>query len=47
MNKSMNDSLIAVNHLTTEFGSGSDAVKVLNDVSFQINKSETFVSSAS
>lgn len=39
----MSDALIEVKNLTTEFGSGDKAVKVVNDVSFTIKKGETFV----
>lgn len=39
----MSDALIEVKNLTTEFGSGDKVVKVVNDVSFTINKSKTFV----
>lgn len=39
----MSDALIEVKNLTTEFGSGDKVVKVVNDVSFNINKGETFV----
>ncbi len=39
----MTKHVIEINHLTTEFGSGTNAVKVVDDVSFAINKSETFV----
>ncbi len=39
----MNEALIEVKNLTTEFGSGDKAVKVVDNVNFTINKGETFV----
>lgn len=39
----MTETLLKVNQLTTSIGVGSDKVNVVDDVSFTINKGETFV----
>ncbi|MEM7027564.1 MAG: dipeptide ABC transporter ATP-binding protein [Pseudomonadota bacterium] len=39
----MSSSILEVRNLTTQFGHGEHAVKVVDDVSFTINKGETFV----
>jgi len=39
----MTDILLEVNNLTTSIGSGENKVNVVDDVSFKINKGETFV----
>lgn len=39
----MTESLLSVNQLTTSIGAGSDRVNVVDNVSFTINKGETFV----
>ncbi len=39
----MSEPLLKVNQLTTSIGTGSDKVNVVDNVSFEINKGETFV----
>ena len=39
----MTETLIEINRLTTCFGRGQDKVNVVDDVSFKINRAETFV----
>jgi len=39
----MTQTLLEINHLTTSFGSGSNLVNVVEDVSFKIDRGETFV----
>ena len=39
----MSEPLLKVNQLTTSIGVGSDKVNVVDNVSFEINKGETFV----
>ena len=39
----MSDTLLEINKLTTCFGSDSRQVNVVDDVSFKIEKGETFV----
>ncbi len=38
----MSKTILEVKHLSTQFGHGDHANKVVNDVSFSINEGETF-----
>ncbi|MCG8378157.1 MAG: ATP-binding cassette domain-containing protein, partial [Proteobacteria bacterium] len=39
----MSEALIQINNLTTSFGHGENQVNVVDDISFKINRGETFV----